>query len=771
MKAFGLALVALAAVALLTGCFGEGGGGKERKAALTTAGTEAAGGASKPSGVSGETAEPPSAPGAAPAPTQQSGPAHWESSERREGAAPAPPVPAKEGRVERGIEVPESRAPMSHFDTLEEAVAARKLDPAVADSLRENGKAEAIVTFEYQTAINDAKEKAPKGKGRDKAIIEATRPAFNAKKEDVLGSQRGAKVLRKWEYLPTSFVEFDSAEALLAVLNQPGVLGVAADRKLGLASSQHLNYIRQPEMQQAGYVGSGTYVGVIDTGVNYTYADFGSCPPLGTSSCRIQSYSKVVPGDSTLLDDNGHGSNVAAIVTQVAPGTKILAYDVFSGTTTGYQYVNTALNDLVRLKDQGVRVVAVNMSIGTLNYGSDVSCPLTGYSAIQTVYNDGVLPTVSSMNNAGGGTLNWGVSDPACAPAALSVGATYDYNVGARTWTYNPPGITCSDSTTFADKVTCFSQTGSNLKMLAPGTEIVGATTSYTGTSQAAPHVAGSAAVLAAAFPTARVDQIWNALVGSGPLVTDQRYSGRPAITVHRLDLPAARTTLAAAVAPADTTPPTVSAPAERIDGQLTRTTVPVVESWSASDPSGIKAYSLWYSTDNGLNWTQIALPTATTTALRFDLAIGQSYLFSVAAQDGAGNSSSYVNGPTFKVDAQDDNSSAISWSSGWGRYAWTDAFGGYGVTSSSAGATSKFTFTGRAVAWVAPFFSGAGQAKVLIDGSVVSTVDLNAASTYPRWTAYWYRWPSVGQHTMTVQVVGTSGRPRVDVDAFAVLR
>jgi hypothetical protein len=765
-------LLVAALVPSLAGCFG--GGSKSRKAALNTS-TGSAAEAEPPSRPSNPdqstSAELPSVQGGGgSAPKQESGPPHWESNDSPGRNADAAPVPDKPGTVARGVETPPVTAPAHDFKTLADAVAAGNLDRAVAETLEQQGSVEAIVTFDYQSTINDAKQKAPKGEGRDKAIIGATRDGFNAKKDDVLVGRRGAKVLRKWEYLPTSFVEFDSAEALLAVLNQPGVLAVSADRKLQVDSNQHLNYIRQPEAQQGGYIGSGTYVGVIDTGVNYTLSDFGSCPPLGTTSCRVQSYSKVVSGDSTTLDDNGHGSNVAGIVTQVAPGTKILAYDAFAGASTGYQYVNTALNDLVRLKDQGLRVAAVNMSIGQYNFGTDVSCPTTGYSSIQTVYSDGIIPVVSTGNNAGGGTVNWGVSNPACAPAALSVGATYDYNVGGQTWNF--AGVTCTDSTSYADKVACFSQTGPTLRMVAPGTQIGAAGTTYTGTSQAAPHVAGAAAVLAAAVPAARVDQIWTALVGSGPLVTDQRYAGYPAITVHRLDLPAARAALAAAVNPGDTTAPTVSAPTQRIDGQMTSQTVPVMESWSASDPSGIKAYSVLYTTNGGSSWTQVALPTATTTANRLALSIGQSYAFAVAAQDGANNWSGYAIGPTFKVDAQDDTSSAVSCTGSWPRIAWTEAFGGYEVTSSAAGATCKFgPFTGRAVGFVAPFFSTSGQVKIYVDGTYQRTIDLYNASLYPRWVADSYWWTSSGSHTITVQVVGTSGRPRVDVDAFAVLR
>src|SRR5205823_4632724 len=152
-----------------------------------------------------------------------------------------------------------------------------------------------------------------------------------------------------------SLVRVRSEAALLELLNRPGVLSVGANEDLRTESVQHLNYIRQPQAQQAGYAGAGTYVAVLDTGVDYSYSDFGSCSQAG-ATCKVASSWEVAPSDGQ-LDASGHGSNVAAIVTQVAPATKIIAYDVFDGTSTSAEYVSTAIDHLIGLKGQGYNVV------------------------------------------------------------------------------------------------------------------------------------------------------------------------------------------------------------------------------------------------------------------------------------------------------------------------------------------------------------------------------------------------------------------------------
>lgn len=81
----------------------------------------------------------------------------------------------------------------------------------------------------------------------------------------------------------------------------------------------------------------------------------------------------------------------------------------------------------------------------------------------------------------------------------------------------------CTDATTAADKVTCFSNSATFLDLLAPGALITAAGITQAGTSQAAPHVAGAIAVLRAAFTAETPDQIVARLTGNGVSVTDAR--------------------------------------------------------------------------------------------------------------------------------------------------------------------------------------------------------------------------------------------------------
>jgi Transglycosylase-like domain len=89
---------------------------------------------------------------------------------------------------------------------------------------------------------------------------------------------------------------------------------------------------------------------------------------------------------------------------------------------------------------------------------------------------------------------------------------------------------------------------------------------------------------------------------------------------------------------------------------------------------------------------------------------------------------------------------------------------------ATKAGATATFAFTGRKVSWFGPLGPTRGKAKVYIDGEYVKTVDLRRSAFDARAAIFRKAWSTSGKHTLTIEVVGTRGRPMVAIDEFTVL-
>ena len=80
-------------------------------------------------------------------------------------------------------------------------------------------------------------------------------------------------------------------------------------------------------------------------------------------------------------------------------------------------------------------------------------------------------------------------------------------------------------------------------------------------------------------------------------------------------------------------------------------------------------------------------------------------------------------------------------------------------------------SFTGRSINVIAPRGPTRGSFSVYLDGAYVQTVSLRSSSTSSRIVVFAAAWSANAAHTLKVVVAGTAGHPRVDLDAFAVVR
>ena len=342
---------------------------------------------------------------------------------------------------------------------------------------------------------------------------------------DLAAAHPDLEHLADYSHLPMSFKRFHSLAALNTLLANPGIKGVYLNGLAHKVLAKSLPLINQPAVAAVGEQGSGTTVAVIDDGIDYTNAAFGSCTAPGVpATCHVST--SLLFGTGTT--DTTHGTNVSAIVLGVAPASKVAMLNAFSGTGASFANIISAMNWAIA-NQSGYNIVAINMSLGD---GTQNTAPCsTGnvfYSPVTNAVNAGITVVAAAGNDAYTNALG----SPACTPGVISVGAVYDSNYGGLVWGAN----LCTDLTTAADQITCFSDSASFLTMLAPGALITAAGITDGGTSQASPHVAGAIAVLRSAFPAESLAQTQARITSSGVMITDPRNG----ITKPRLNLLAA---------------------------------------------------------------------------------------------------------------------------------------------------------------------------------------------------------------------------------------
>lgn len=222
-----------------------------------------------------------------------------------------------------------------------------------------------------------------------------------------------------------------------------------------------------------------------------------------------------------------------------------------------------------------------------------------------------------------------------------------------------------------------------------------------------------------------------------------------------------------------DATAPTVSAPTQSfvLESTLGASSAPVRISWSGSDSkSGIDRYELERSANGGA-YSAVSLSSPTAASVTLSLTPGDSHRFRVRAVDKAGNASEWAEADGFDLNAYQESDGAIDYYRGvWRRSEVSSAYGDALKYANEAGDRALFTFTGREVAWISYNAPKRGKAQVYVDGTLEGAVDMYAANAQPRRVVFRRSWSAVGTHRINVKVVGTSGRPRVDMDAFLTI-
>lgn len=224
--------------------------------------------------------------------------------------------------------------------------------------------------------------------------------------------------------------------------------------------------------------GAGVHVYVIDTGIRASHTEFGG---------RVSGGVNTMAAASGTDDCHGHGTHVAGTIGGANFG---VAKGVFLHPVRAGDCANTYLAPIIAAVDW---VTANRILPAVVNLSSGFSGSPTLDTAVANSVASGVTYAVAA-GNANADACN---TSPARAPAAITVGAVDPAN----------------------DTRAGFSNFGTCLDLFAPGVNILSAgiasntaTATMSGTSMAAPHVAGVAARHLETHPADTPAQVWTAI-------------------------------------------------------------------------------------------------------------------------------------------------------------------------------------------------------------------------------------------------------------------
>lgn len=249
-------------------------------------------------------------------------------------------------------------------------------------------------------------------------------------------------------------------------------------------------------------------VAVLDTGV----ANHGDLRISGGVNCV---------GGSGYGDDHGHGTHVAgtiaaidngAGVVGVAPGARIWSVKVLNANGSGSGSSILCGIDWVTARASTIEIA--NMSLGGVGYLDDNNCGKTNGDLIHQAICRSVAAGVAYVVAAGNDGKDAREYFPANYDEVITVSALVDTDGLAG-------GLGGSTTAGKDDTLASFSNFGADVDVIAPGVAIYSTArssgyTTMSGTSMAAPHVAGAAALYKLVNPSASPAAIRSALIAGG---------------------------------------------------------------------------------------------------------------------------------------------------------------------------------------------------------------------------------------------------------------
>jgi len=362
-------------------------------------------------------------------------------------------------------------------------------------------------------------------------IINSLKSKATSTQKPLVAYLRGrgiAKTISLWVINGVAFAASSGVIRELAAF--PGVESIRLDATVSIPEPTfgtatlpewNVNVIRAPQLWSMGFTGNTVVVASMDTGVDLNHPDLQSRWRGGTNSWYDPNGQHATPHDS-----NGHGTQTMGVIVGghaggttigVAPDAKWIAIKIFndlgiaaySAIHQGFQWLIDPDNNANT--DDAPDVVNNSWGLDNVN-----SCFPEFQEDIQALRASNIAVVFSAGNS---GPYSSTSTSPANNPGSFAVGAV---DAATTITSFSSRGPSACDGSSYPEVVA----PGVNIRTtdLTFGGVFPDSYAAVSGTSFAAPHIAGALALLVSAFPGLEIEDLEHALKTSA---LDLGISGR----------------------------------------------------------------------------------------------------------------------------------------------------------------------------------------------------------------------------------------------------
>ena len=352
--------------------------------------------------------------------------------------------------------------------------------------------------------------------GDDRGYTTPTESAFAARTRTsfLRGLASGRiKVVREYRGLAAFTLDVDAA-ALEAVAAHPDVRAMEPMRHGGAALATSVAQIGADRLHAGQLRGAGAVLALLDSGIDAGHPDVAGRVEAEECICArcCKSGSSRDSGAGSAASLSAHGPHVAGILASagvvgpagVAPDARLVGVRVLNDANRGSLADWVAALDYILSERPEVQVVNMSL-VSDMRYAAPCD-DADGFTMamselVRRLRLRGTLVVAAAGNSRSVGEL----PAPACLRDVVSVGAVNR-----------------------DDAIASFSNVAGPLSLLAPGVGIVsgapgGKTTTASGTSMAAPHVAGGLALLVPFVGRPFIAALPGVMRANGPRISDDR--------------------------------------------------------------------------------------------------------------------------------------------------------------------------------------------------------------------------------------------------------